>query len=179
MVRQSTAMLTFMFSTVIVVATLLTLLAIYMVVWMALLRIGLRWARVADVTRRRLVVTLVSVLTAEVIVSVVLQFVMPASESQSLLLSGVGLAAAVLVPCAIISRVFSASTGELWGSNGEPVVLGEDEYFVLGDFSLQSMDSRLWETGAAGHPAFAVPKSHMRGVVTHVYWPPECWRILR
>ncbi len=338
-----------MFSTVIVVATFLTLLAIHMVLWTALLRIGLRWARISDVTRRRLVVTLVSVLTGEVIISVVLQLLTPASESQSLLRSGVGLAVAVLVPCAIISRVFSASalrsfqawiptllapitmvlftyflirpfvceafrissnsmaptlvgtswrstcpecgersycspmdtrnpesksplmicgnfhileganiaihanqpdraivakflepqrwdvvvfqlpsdpstlfakrlvglpgerlqiedgavwingqklelpsqlsglkyreipnwTGELWGSNGEPVVLGEDEYFVLGDFSPQSMDSRLWETGAAGHPAFAVPKSHLRGVVTHIYWPPERWRILR
>jgi hypothetical protein len=57
--------------------------------------------------------------------------------------------------------------------------LGEDEYFVLGDFSAMSKDSRLWGEGAPGHHPFAVPESHLRGVVTHIYWPPDRWRILR
>lgn len=68
---------------------------------------------------------------------------------------------------------------DVWGSKERPAVLGEDEYFVLGDFSPQSQDSRLWEQGTSGHNPFAVPKSHMRGVVTHIYWPPQRWRILR
>ena len=67
----------------------------------------------------------------------------------------------------------------LWGANERPAVLGQDEYFVLGDFSAQSNDSRLWEKGASGHSPFAVPESHLRGVVTHVYWPPQRWRVLR
>jgi signal peptidase I len=67
----------------------------------------------------------------------------------------------------------------LWGSRDRPAVLGEDEYFVLGDFSAQSKDSRLWEQGAPGHNPFAVPKSHIVGVVTHIYWPPQRWRWLR
>ncbi|MCA9165692.1 MAG: signal peptidase I, partial [Planctomycetales bacterium] len=66
-----------------------------------------------------------------------------------------------------------------WGSPDRPAVLGADEYFVLGDFSLRSNDSRTWEEGAVGHNPFAVPQSHMRGVVTHIYWPPQRWRILR
>ncbi len=57
-----------------------------------------------------------------------------------------------------------------WG----PVQLGRGEYFVLGDFSRRSKDSRVWETGAPGHPPYAVPKSHVLGVVTHIYWP--LWR---
>jgi signal peptidase I len=69
--------------------------------------------------------------------------------------------------------------GDLSGSKDRPAVLGKDEYFVLGDFSPQSMDSRLWEQGASGHNPFAVPESHLRGVVTHIYWPPQRWRILR
>lgn len=68
---------------------------------------------------------------------------------------------------------------ELWGSGDRRAVLGEDEYFVLGDFSPQAKDSRLWEQGAPGHNPFAVPKSYVRGTVTHIYWPPERWRILR
>jgi signal peptidase I len=67
----------------------------------------------------------------------------------------------------------------VWGTKDRPAVLGADEYFVLGDFSAQSRDSRLWEQGASGHNPFAVPESHMRGVVTHIYWPPQRWRILR
>jgi len=62
-----------------------------------------------------------------------------------------------------------------WG----PVRLGIDEYFVLGDFSLRSKDSRLWQEGAPGHPPYAVPQSHLVGVVTHIYWPPSRWRIFR
>lgn len=68
---------------------------------------------------------------------------------------------------------------ELWGTKDRPAVLGNDEYFVLGDFSAQSKDSRLWREGAPGHNPYAVPESYLRGVVTHVYWPPQRWRILR
>jgi len=66
-----------------------------------------------------------------------------------------------------------------WGSKDRRAVLGADEYFVLGDFSLQSNDSRFWEKGASGHNPFVVPKSHMRGVATHIFWPPQRWRVLR
>ena len=41
---------------------------------------------------------------------------------------------------------------EIWGSKKKPAVLGKDEYFVLGDFSARSKDSRLWEQGAPGTP---------------------------
>ena len=69
--------------------------------------------------------------------------------------------------------------GELWGSPDRPAKLGDNEYFVLGDFSPRARDSRLWTEGAAGHPPFAVPESHLIGVVTHIYWPPSRWRALR
>jgi signal peptidase I len=62
-----------------------------------------------------------------------------------------------------------------WG----PVPLGQGEYLVLGDFSRRAKDSRVWETGAPGHPAYAVPESYILGVVTHIYWPLGRWRIFR
>ena len=68
---------------------------------------------------------------------------------------------------------------DLWGTANRPALLGNVEYFVLGDFSAQSKDSRLWERGAPGHNPFAVPESHMKGVVTHTYWPPQRWRVHR
>ena len=64
---------------------------------------------------------------------------------------------------------------DIWG----PVTLAADESFVLGDFSARSKDSRLWEVGAPGHPPYAVPDSHLIGVVTHIYWPPSRWRVFR
>ena len=67
----------------------------------------------------------------------------------------------------------------LAGTPDRPAVLGADEYFVLGDFSPQSLDSRLFKKGAPGHPPYAVPESYIIGVVTHIYWPPSRWRILR
>jgi signal peptidase I len=62
-----------------------------------------------------------------------------------------------------------------WG----PAQLAEDEYFVLGDFSRNSADSRVWQQGAPGHHAYAVPQSYLDGMVTHIYWPPSRWRVFR
>jgi signal peptidase I len=66
-----------------------------------------------------------------------------------------------------------------WGTKEAPAKLGDDEYFVLGDFSIASADSRTWKTGVPGRSPFAVPASHLRGVVTTIYWPPERWRSFR
>ena len=63
-----------------------------------------------------------------------------------------------------------------WGDSGNPVTLGPDEYYVLGDFSQRSLDSRLWDSGAPGHPPYAVPHDHITAVVTNIYWPRERWR---
>ncbi len=67
---------------------------------------------------------------------------------------------------------------ERWGVEGRPVTLGGDEYYVLGDFSTHARDSRLWEVGAEGHPPYAVPRDHLIGVVTYIYWPPSRMRTI-
>ena len=61
----------------------------------------------------------------------------------------------------------------LHGTKENPVILAEDEYFVLGDFTDASLDSRFWTEGAPGHNPYAVPESYMTGVITTIYWPPE------
>jgi signal peptidase I len=66
-----------------------------------------------------------------------------------------------------------------WGCAERPARLGPDEYFVLGDFSARSADSRNWREGAEGHPPYAVPLSHIVGVASMIYWPPARWRIFR
>ena len=91
---------------------------------------------------------------------------------------------AVLTPPAALRGLEYANEMEgadwdIWGSPQQPAQLGDDEYFVLGDFSARSKDSRMWQDGAPGHKPFAVPASYMQGVVTHIYWPPSRWRMLR
>ena len=72
-----------------------------------------------------------------------------------------------------------ASSSEIWGAPGRPAKLAADEYFVLGDFSENAMDSRLWSRGAPGHHPYGVPESYVLGVATHIIWPARRWRTLR
>ncbi|MFT5324627.1 MAG: signal peptidase I [Planctomycetaceae bacterium] len=64
------------------------------------------------------------------------------------------------------------------GSFRNPARLGPDEYFVLGDFTVRSNDSRYWPVYSDERPSFAVPRSHLEGVATHIYWPPDRMRSL-
>ena len=57
-----------------------------------------------------------------------------------------------------------------WGSPERPLRLGSDEYFVIGDFSLQSVDSRCWG---------ALPGKNIEGVVSVVYYPFARARLIR
>jgi signal peptidase I len=57
-----------------------------------------------------------------------------------------------------------------FGSPDQPWQLGQDEFCVLGDFSVRASDSRFWGP---------VPRANIEGVVTLTYWPVERWRIWR
>jgi signal peptidase I len=72
-----------------------------------------------------------------------------------------------------------AGLEEAFGSESQPAKLGHDEYFVLGDFTRRSNDSRYWHMGALGNAPSAVPEANIVGVVTHIYWPMHRWRCFR
>ncbi|HLD41150.1 MAG TPA: signal peptidase I [Candidatus Omnitrophota bacterium] len=57
-----------------------------------------------------------------------------------------------------------------YGSEGEPVNVPQDSYYVLGDNSASSRDSRYWGF---------VPKKNMLGNAILIYWPPHRIRIIK
>ncbi len=63
------------------------------------------------------------------------------------------------------------------GCEGNPIHLADDEYFVLGDNSNSALDARLWEATIPGHQWGALPRDHIIGRVTTIYWPPGHWRL--
>ena len=66
----------------------------------------------------------------------------------------------------------------VWGSTGWPILLAGDEFFMLGDNSAASKDSRLWtevgphlvERGEA-YQLGTVPRDQLIGKAFFVYWP--------
>lgn len=62
------------------------------------------------------------------------------------------------------------------GADGEPFTLNEKEYFVLGDNTLASADSRMWDRpGLANYGQEyrqgTVPEDYLVGKAFFVYWP--------
>lgn len=64
----------------------------------------------------------------------------------------------------------------LRASEDNPFTLGDDEYFVLGDNSPDSLDSRWWESQGIGNDGLeyrtgTVPRDYLIGKAFFVYWP--------
>jgi signal peptidase I len=59
------------------------------------------------------------------------------------------------------------------GRAGNPLEfpLGPDEFFMLGDNSPKSQDSRLWENGRGAVHRHAVPRTALIGKAFFIYWP--------
>jgi len=63
-----------------------------------------------------------------------------------------------------------------WATQGNPFTLAEDEFFVLGDNSPNSGDSRLWNMPGRGNWGLfyregIVPRDYLVGKALFVYWP--------
>jgi signal peptidase I len=71
---------------------------------------------------------------------------------------------------------------------GNPVTLGDDEFFAMGDNSTNSSDGRAWDSvytalDDLGTPYGVVPRRYLLGKAFFVYWPagsrpPESWRFI-
>ena len=64
----------------------------------------------------------------------------------------------------------------LRGTQDDPMVLEDDQYFACGDNSPFSADSRIWETAGLGnngqtYPPGVVPKEYLVGKGLVVHWP--------
>lgn len=64
----------------------------------------------------------------------------------------------------------------LRGSRGDPIILKENEFFVCGDNSPFSSDSRWWDRPGLGnqgktYPAGIVPREYLVGKAFFVHWP--------
>lgn len=72
-------------------------------------------------------------------------------------------------PEAIFNQIYYYNRGQL-GSPGEKLVVPQDSYFVLGDNSATSKDSRYWGF---------VPKNNLLGQAMVIYWPPQRIRVIK
>ena len=61
----------------------------------------------------------------------------------------------------------------------EPYVLGEDEYFVVGDNRYGSHDSRDWNDADPSRDVGPITKDMITGRVRQVIWPPNSFRTVR
>ena len=57
-----------------------------------------------------------------------------------------------------------------YGEDGKKIVVAKNSYFVMGDNSASSQDSRYWGF---------VPKNNVLGKAILIYWPPQRIRIIK
>jgi len=74
-----------------------------------------------------------------------------------------------LSPSLVAQHLFYYNQGE-YGQEGETVHVPPDSFFVLGDNSASSHDSRFWGF---------VPKKLLIGKAVCIFWPPQRIRLLR
>jgi signal peptidase I len=72
-------------------------------------------------------------------------------------------------PEAIFNQIYYYNRGQL-GLVGEKLIVPQDSYFVLGDNSATSKDSRYWGF---------VPKNNLLGQAMVIYWPPQRIRVIK
>ncbi len=69
----------------------------------------------------------------------------------------------------VFSQIYYYNRGD-FGKEGEIVVVPKDDFFVLGDNSASSQDSRYWGF---------VPKKNLLGKAMIIYWPLNRIRIIK
>ena len=68
-----------------------------------------------------------------------------------------------------LSQRYYYNRGDFW-QEGQPIVVPQDSFYVLGDNSASSKDSRYWGF---------VPWRNILGKAMVIYWPPQRIRIIK
>ncbi len=69
----------------------------------------------------------------------------------------------------IFNQIYYYNRGD-FASEGQKIIVPKDNYFVLGDNSTSSKDSRYWGF---------VPKDDLLGRALIVYWPPQRMKVIK
>ncbi|MFA5005018.1 MAG: signal peptidase I [Candidatus Omnitrophota bacterium] len=69
----------------------------------------------------------------------------------------------------VFNQIYYYNRGD-FALEGKPITVPEDSYFVLGDNSASSKDSRFWGF---------VPKRNLLGKALIIYWPPQRIRMIK
>ncbi len=69
----------------------------------------------------------------------------------------------------VFNKNYYYNRGE-YGAEGKSIIVPKDNYFVLGDNSASSQDSRYWGF---------VPKENIAGEGIIIYWPPKRIRMIK
>lgn len=69
----------------------------------------------------------------------------------------------------VFNQIYYYNRGD-FGQEGQEVTVPKDSFFVLGDNSASSQDSRYWGF---------VPRSNILGKAMVIYWPPQRIRIIK
>ncbi|MBN1123471.1 MAG: signal peptidase I [Sedimentisphaerales bacterium] len=80
-----------------------------------------------------------------------------------------------LLHIGIYRDTYYISDGNLRAGEGEPFLLHDDEFFVCGDNSPNSLDARLWAIEGKGNNGTqyrmgVVPRDYMMGKAFYIYW---------
>ncbi|MBI4549705.1 MAG: signal peptidase I, partial [Candidatus Omnitrophica bacterium] len=73
-------------------------------------------------------------------------------------------------PAAIVRNTYYNRDDWPYGKEDQVIEVPEDMFFVLGDNSAQSSDSRNWGF---------VPKDNLKGRAVLIYWPPTRVRVIK
>ena len=69
----------------------------------------------------------------------------------------------------VFNQIYYYNRGD-FGVEGQKILVPKDSYFVLGDNSASSKDSRFWGF---------VPKDNLLGKALVIYWPPQRIKLIR